>query len=73
MTAGLIPCSTYILVFGGATVTVSAADAPLTSPARSVCLTVSAWAPLLSVELVIDQLPDPSAMAVPSTVVPSVS
>ena len=42
-------------------------------PARSVCLAVSVCRPSPSAELVIDQLPEPSAVAVPSTVVPSVS
>ena len=54
-------------------VTASPVDATLTLPARSVCFAVSVWAPLARIELVIVQLPDPSAVAVPSTVVPLVS
>ena len=42
-------------------------------PAMSVCLAVRVWLPPVSVELVIDQLPEPSAVAVPRTVVPLVS
>src|SRR5205807_2565803 len=42
----------------------------LVLPAMSVCLAVRVWLPLDSVELVIDQLPEPSATPVPSTVVP---
>ena len=55
------------------TVTTSDAEAALTLPARSVCLTVSVCAPADSALAVIDQLPSPPAVAVPSTVVPSVS
>src|SRR5437868_4663131 len=51
----------------------SPATFPYASPFLSVCLAVSVWLPLDSVELVIDQLPEPSAVAVPSTVVPLVS
>jgi hypothetical protein len=53
-------------------VTASPADAAPTLPAVSVALAVSVWAPCPSVFEVIDQLP-PVAVAVPSTVVPSVS
>src|SRR5207253_2202554 len=54
-------------------VTARPAEAALVLPAMSVCLAVRVWLPLDSVELVIDQLPEPSAVAVPSTVVPLVS
>jgi hypothetical protein len=54
-------------------VSANVADATPTLPARSVCLADRAWAPSPSIELVIDQAPDTSAMAVPSTVVSSVS
>ena len=55
------------------TVTARPAEATLVLPARSVCLAVSVWLPPDSVELVIDQLPEPSAVVLPSTVVPLVS
>ena len=48
-------------------------DATLVLPAASVALAVSVWEPALSVLLVIDQLPLPSAFVVPTDVVPSVS
>ena len=54
-------------------VTVSAAEAVLAFPAASVALVVKVWAPALSVLVVMLQLPKPSAVVVPSTVVPSVS
>src|SRR5207237_182314 len=54
-------------------VTASPAEAALVLPAMSVCLVVRVWLPLDNVELVIDQLPKPSAVAVPRTVVPLVS
>src|SRR5260221_1268072 len=54
-------------------VTASPADAALVLPAMSVCLAVRVWLPLVSVALVIDRLPEASAIAVPSDVVPLVS
>src|SRR5260370_26175709 len=54
-------------------VTTRPAEAALVLPAISVCLAVSVWLPLDNVVLVIDQLPEPSAVAVPRTVVPLVS
>src|SRR5258705_502518 len=54
-------------------VTARLAEATLVLPAMSVCLAVSVWLPLASAVLVIDQLPEASAIAVPSTVVPLVS
>ena len=54
-------------------VTARPAEAMLVLPARSVSLAVSVWLPPVSTELVIDQLPEASAIAVPSTVVPLVS
>src|SRR5262245_54554947 len=54
-------------------VTASAADAALVLPAMSVCFTIRLWTPSGSSELVIVQLPEPSAVVVPSTVVPLVS
>ncbi|GAB2956270.1 hypothetical protein GCM10027182_24780 [Aquaspirillum soli] len=39
----------------------------------TVCFAVSVWLPAESAELVIDQLPEASAVAVPKTVVPFVS
>ncbi len=54
-------------------VTVKAAEATPVLPAASVTLVVSVCVPLLSVLDVMLQLPEPSAVAVPSTVVPSVS
>src|SRR5260221_12312811 len=41
------------------------AEAALVLPAMSVCLAVSVWLPLVSTELVIDQLPEASATALP--------
>ncbi len=55
------------------TVTDSPDETLETLPAASVTLAVMVWLPADRVELVIDQLPVPSAVAVPSTVVPSVS
>ena len=54
-------------------VTVRLADAELVLPAASVTLVVRVWSPALSVLDVMLQLPEPSAVAVPSTVVPLVS
>ena len=54
-------------------VTLSDADAALTLPARSVCFAVKVWKPCDNAELVIVQLPEPSATVVPSTVVPLLS
>ena len=54
-------------------VTASAGEAALTLPARSVCFAVRVCAPSPSAELVIDQLPAPSAATLPSAVVPFVS
>ena len=48
-------------------------EATLVLPAMSVCFAVSVWLPLASVELLIDQLPEPSAVVLPSEVVPLVS
>src|SRR3954469_15896786 len=45
-------------------VTARLAEATLVLPAISVSLAVRVWLPLVSVELVIDQLPEPSATAV---------
>lgn len=65
-----------------ATVTVGAVVSTVTDkedeavevlPAKSVALAVIAWLPLLKADEVILQLPEPSAVAVPKTVVPSVS
>src|SRR5579859_3036145 len=53
-------------------VTAKPEEATETLPAVSVALAVTVWEPDDSVEDVIDQLP-PVAVAVPSTVVPSVS
>ena len=47
--------------------------AGLTLPARSTALAVTVWAPADSMKLVIDQVPAPLAVALPSAVVPSVS
>jgi len=49
------------------------ADAAPVLPAASMALTVRVWLPSLKVEEVMLQLPEPSAVAVPRTVVPSVS
>ena len=49
------------------------AEVLLTLPAVSLVLAVRVCVPSLSMELVIDQLPEPSAVVVPSTVLPSVS
>ena len=46
-------------------------DATLTLPAASVAFAVMLCTPFARVELVIDQLPEPSAVAVPIRVVPS--
>ena len=54
-------------------VTLSEAEATLVLPAMSVSLSVKVWTPCAKTELVIDQLPEPSATPVPSTVVPLVS
>ena len=54
-------------------VTESEEDAPLSLPAASLALTVSVWLPPASVLAVMVQLPEPSAVVVPRTVVPSVS
>src|SRR5260370_32464318 len=54
-------------------VTTRPAEATLVLPAISVCLAVRVWLPLDNVVLVIDQLPEPSAVVVPRTVVPLVS
>ncbi len=54
-------------------VTVRPAEATPVLPAASVTLVVSVWAPSLSVLEVMLQWPEPSAVAVPRTVVPSVS
>src|SRR4029079_1388019 len=54
-------------------VTLNALDATLTFPARSVCLAVKLCEPGDKVALVILQLPEPSATAVPNTVLPFVS
>src|SRR5258705_187357 len=54
-------------------VTERPAEATLVLPAMSVCLAVRVWLPPDNVELVIDQLPEPFAVAVPRTVVPLVS
>jgi len=48
-------------------------EALLTLPAVSLALAVRVCAPSLKVELVIDHLPEPSAVVAPSTVLPSVS
>src|SRR5712672_217432 len=54
-------------------VTDSPVEAVLVLPAASVALAVIVWLPEASVEAVMLQLPLPSAVPVPSTVVPSVS
>jgi len=54
-------------------VTARLGEGPLRLPAASDCLAFSIWVPAASVELVIVQLPEESAVAVPSTVVPLVS
>ena len=54
-------------------VTAKVDDATEVLPAASVALTVRVWLPSLKVEEVMLQLPEPSAVAVPRTVVPSVS
>ena len=54
-------------------VTVKPADAALVLEAASVALAVSVCEPWLNVLLVIDQMPLPLAVALPSSVVPSVS
>ena len=54
-------------------VTTSAGDAILALPATSVCFAVTVCAPVASVALLIDQLPERSTVPVPSTVVPLVS
>ncbi len=54
-------------------VTVKPADAALVLPAASVTLVVKVCAPLVRVLDVMLQLPEPSAVAVPNTVVPLVS
>ena len=54
-------------------VTVRPADAALVLPAASVTFVVKVCAPLVRVLDVMLQLPEPSAVAVPSRVVPSVS
>src|SRR5437588_509270 len=65
------------LITGGAAVvsivTARLVEAALVLPAMSVSVAVSAWLPLDRVELVIDQLPELSATALPSDVVPLVS
>lgn len=55
------------------TVSASEALAADTFPAGSICLAVSVWLPSDNVLLVMFQMPVPSATAVPSTVLPSVS
>ena len=52
---------------------VSPDEADETLPAASVALAVTVWLPSDSAELVIDQLPLPSALVLPSDVLPSVS
>src|SRR6186997_72077 len=52
-------------------VTDSADEATLVLPAASVALAVMLWLPWINVELVIDQLPEPSAVALPIWVAPS--
>ena len=54
-------------------VTASALEAALVLPATSVALAVTECTPWLKVELVIDQAPFVSAVALPRAVVPSVS
>ena len=54
-------------------VTATLLEAALTLPAVSVALAVSVCAPSLNVDDVMLQLPEPSAVAVPNKVVPSVS
>ncbi len=54
-------------------VTVRPADAALVLPAASVTLVVNVCVPLVNVLDVMLQLPEPSAVVVPSNVVPSVS
>jgi len=54
-------------------VIVKPALAGLTLPATSTALAVTVWAPPDSMALVIDHVPAPLAVALPSTVVPSVS
>ena len=55
------------------TVTVKDEEATEVLPAASVALTVSVWLPSLNELDVMLQLPEPSTVAVPSTVVPLVS
>ena len=54
-------------------VTVRLLDATPVLPAVSVALVVRVWLPAVKALLVMDQLPEPSAVAVPNSVVPSVS
>ena len=81
-TAVLVPVATSITLLTlkaitvGAVVsmvTVNPADATPVLPAASVTLVVKVWSPTLSVLDVMLQLPEPSTVAVPSTVVPLVS
>lgn len=55
------------------TVMVNPADAMLSLPAVSVTLAVIVWLAELNVDEVMLQLPEPSDVVVPNTVVPSVS
>ena len=81
-TAVLVPVATSMTLFALRVIAVGAvvstvmakpADATLVLPAVSVTLVVRVCAPSLRVLDVMLQLPEPSAVAVPSTVVPSVS
>src|SRR5690606_8539365 len=64
----------WVLIVGAeaSIVTARLADAGDTLPAASVALAVMVCAPVARLDEVIDQMP-PEAVAVPSTVVPSVS
>src|SRR5436309_16082816 len=59
------------VVIGATIVTGKAADVALTLPAMSVAVAEMLCAPCVRVDVVTDQLPEPSAAAVPIWVVPS--
>lgn len=72
VSAKLVVLSATALGATASTVVVKPAEALLTFPAASVTLAVMVWLPLLKADDVMLQLP-PVAVAVPRTVVPSVS
>ena len=77
MPSPAVPLSVEYEAIAGATgalvsmVTLSAVDAALVLPATSVAVAVRLWAPLVSAAVVKDQVPLPSAVALPSRVAPS--